>query len=317
MVMGFAHGLVFVLAWPLCCARLRDLRGPPEVSGVLDTVAKNTKDVKVAALKTKAAAAASRAQSAAAQASTEKIQTQQLEVQNKMKKPELDDALKMATQASKEAVADAKKAVAALEEVRRLSKVAIADAKVMAVAEVKSELTNKYHSLEEWRSKVLDNPFERAQKAGLAAAKPYNDMIKKFYARIGAYQDVAAGMMKKANALAGDAASLSGGAQGRMDGGDTIGANQDLNTAVGLKKSSQKYAASAAALHAEANNMNKMIAEYVAAGHLAAWHAAYNADPDVLPPPPVDPNTAFTPPPPSLLQKDEKLKVNAVKATHN
>merc|ERR1719387_1727463 len=122
---------------------------------------------------------------------------------------------------------------------------------------------------------------------------------------------------KKANALAGDAAGLAGGAQGRQDGGDVIGANQDLNTAVGLKKSSQKYAAGAAALHSEANNMNKMIAEYVAAGHLAAWHAAYKADPDVLPPPPVDPNIAFTPPPPALLQKDEKLKVKAVKASDN
>merc|ERR1719217_867610 len=170
----------------------------------------------------------------------------------------------------------------------------------MAVEEVKAGLTAKYKALEEWRSKVLDNPYERAQQAGIKAAKPYNDMIKKFYARIGQYQFEAANMMKKANALSSDAAGLSGGAQGRMDGGDVIGANQDINTAVGLKKSSQKYAAAASALHSQANQMNDMIATYVAAGHLAAWNAAYKADPDVLPPPPLDPNVAFTPPPPTL-----------------
>lgn len=299
--MGVAQWVVFALAWPLCFARLRtQLHGPPEVSGVLDKLATDTKDAKVAALKAKAVAAASRAQSAAAQAATEKIQAKQIEVQNKMKKPELDDALAMATEASKEAVEAAKLAVAALDETRALSPVAIADAKRLAVAEIKTELTAKYKALDEWRNTVLDNPYERAQQAGAAAAKPYNDMIKKFYARIGQYQLEAANMMKKANALAGDSASLAGGAQGRMDGGDVIGANQDLNTAVGLKQTSQKYAASASALHAQANNMNNMIATYVAAGHLAAWHAAYKADPNVLPPPPSDPNVVFTPAPPTL-----------------
>jgi hypothetical protein len=302
--MGVVQWVVFALAWPLCHARLRD---PPPVSGTLDKLASSTKDAKIAALKAKAVAAASRAQSAAAQASTEKIQTKQLEVQNKMKKPELDDALAMANQASKEAVASAKQAIAALEETRAMSKAVIADAKRLAVAEVKAELTAKFNSLQEWREKVLDNPYERAQQAGIKAAKPYNDMIKKFYARIGQYQLEAGNLMKKANGLAADATGLAGGAQGTMDGGDDVGANQNLNMAVALKKDSQKYASAANALHAQANSMNNMIAEYVAAGHLAAWHAAYQADPDVLPPPPVDPNTAFTPPPPMLLQKDEKL----------
>jgi hypothetical protein len=297
--MGVAHWVVLAIAWPLCSARLRQ-RGPPEVSGVLDTLATNTKDAKVKALKAKAIAAASRAQSAAAQVGTAKIGVKELEVKEKMKKPELDDALAMATQAAKEAVEAEKKAVAALDETRALSPVVIADAKRLAVAEVKSELTGKYKSLDEWRNKVLDNPYERAQKAGAEAAKPYDKMINKFYARIGQYQLEAANMMKKANALASDSAGLAGGAQGRLDGGDVIGSNQDLNTAVGLKQTSQKYAAAASALHAQANKMNEMIAQYVAAGHLAAWHAAYAADPDVLPPPPTDPNTVFTPPPPTL-----------------
>jgi len=307
--MGVAHWAVFALAWRLCFGELARLRrDQPTVSPTLDNLAQHTKDTKIAALKAKAVAAASRAQSAAAQASTMKIKTQQIVVQNKLKQPYLDDALAMANQASKEAVADAKKAIAALEETRALSKVVIADAKRLAIAEVKSELTAKYNSLQEWREKVLANPYEKAQQAGLAAAKPYNDMIKKFYARIGQYQLEASNLMKKANGLASDAAGLAGGAQGRLDGGDKLGANQDLNTAVALKKSSAKYAAAASALHAEANKMNEMIATYVAAGHLAAWHAAYKADPDVLPPPPVNPNIAFTPPPPTLLQKSEKLE---------
>jgi hypothetical protein len=307
--MGVAHWAIFALAWPLCFGELARLRrDQPKVDPLLDNLAQHTKDTKIAALSAKAIAAASRAQAAAAQTNTMKIKTQQIEVQNKLKKPYLDDALEMANQASKEAVADAKKAIAALEETRALSKVVIADAKRLAIAEVKSELTAKYNSLAEWRKKVLDNPYERAQQAGLAAAKPYNDMIKKFYARIGQYQLEASNLMKKANGLAGDAAGLAGGAQGRLDGGDKLGANQDMNQAVALKKTSAKYAAAASALHAEANKMNEMIATYVAAGHLAAWHAAYKADPDVLPPPPVNPNIAFTPAPPTLLQKSDKLE---------
>merc|ERR1719326_2127411 len=73
-----------------------------------------------------------------------------------------------------------------------------------------------------------------------------------------------------------------------------------------MKSTSAKFAGAANALHAQANQMNRIIAEYIAAGHMAAWHAAYAADPDALPPPPVNPNYAFTPPPPALLQKGEK-----------
>merc|ERR1719321_1650808 len=83
-------------------------------------------------------------------------------------------------------------------------------------------------------------------------------------------------------------------------------------TASAMKKTSAKFAGAANALHAEANQMNRLIAEYVAAGHQAAWMAAYKADPDALPPPPTNPNYAFTPPPPALLQtKDTAIEAAA------
>lgn len=271
----------------------------------LDKLEQGRTDAKIAALKTKAVAAAARARSAAAQAATAQLQTQQIEMENEMKKPELDDALQEAGKAAKRAVEASKEAIAALEEVKTIAKTAIADAKKQAVIEVKKELTASYHKLDEWRNTVLTSPWDRAQKAAIMANKPYNDMIRTFYNRIGQYQTVASDMMAKANGLAADAQGLASGAQGRMEGGDTIGANQDMSTAAAMRKSSAKFAGAANALHGEANNMQKMIAEYVAAGHLAAWNAAYQTDPDALPPPPVNPDLAFTPPPTVLLQKAE------------
>merc|ERR1719453_2425145 len=126
-------------------------------------------------------------------------------------------------------------------------------------------------------------------------------MIRQFYARQAQYQDAAAKMMGKANSLASGAAELAGGAQGRLDGGDAIGANQDLFTATAMKGTSEKYASAASALQSQASVMEKYIAEYVAAGHLAAWTEMYKTDPDALPPPPTDVNHAFNPdalPPP-------------------
>merc|ERR1719393_301916 len=116
-----------------------------------------------------------------------------------MKAPELKQHLEMAEQAAKKAVEASKVAVGALHKTQDIAKTAIEEAKRMAVAEVQAELTLKYHELEEWRTKVLDSPYERAQKAGLAAAQPFNNMIRQFYARQAQYQDAASKMMAKAN----------------------------------------------------------------------------------------------------------------------
>jgi len=290
------HLLVLVLAFARCYAVLR---GPPAVNPLLNDLASRSADAKIAAMKAKAVAAAARTQSAAAQAATVKLQAEKVEMQNAMKNPELKDHLVMAEDAAKKAVAASKVAVGALKKTQEIAKTAIEEAKKMAIAEVQAELTRKYNELDEWRSKVLDSPYERAQKAGILAAKPYNDMIKQFYARQGQYQDAAAKMMAKANSLAAGAAGLAGGAQGRLDGGDSIGANQDLFTATAMKASSEKYASAAGALHSEASTMSKYIADYIANGHLAAWNAMYKTDPDALPPPPVKPDYAYTPAPQS------------------
>merc|ERR1719217_1355428 len=111
-------------------------------------------------------------------------------------------------------------------------------------------------------------------------------MIKAYYKRIGQYQKTAKGMMGKANKLAAAAQGIGGGAQGRLNGGDPVGANQDIMTANAMRKQSGALAGAAESLQAEANKMNSWIPEYIAAGHMAAWIAEYKADPDALPPPP-------------------------------
>lgn len=290
------HWFALALACAQCHAMLR---GPPAVNPLLDSLTSKAVDAKIVALKAKGAAAAERTLSAASQAATAKLQAEKVAMENVMKAPELKQHLEMAEQAAKKAVEASKVAVGALHKTQDIAKTAIEEAKKMAVAEVQAELTRKYHELEEWRSKVLDSPYERAQKAGLAAAQPFNAMIRQFYARQAQYQDAAAKMMAKANSLASGASGLAGGAQGRLNGGDAIGANQDLFTATAMKGTSEKYASAANALQSQASTMEKYIAEYVAAGHLAAWTEMYKTDPDALPPPPTDVNHAFTPAPPS------------------
>lgn len=281
-------------------------RAQPVVNPLLDDLDKGNTENKVAALKAKAAAAASRARSAAAQAATSEIHVEQLEMQNKMKKPDLEDSLQIATEATKSAVASSKEAVAALKETKALAKVAVADAERLAVEEVKKMLTQKYHQLETWRDKVLTNPYDRARKAGAKAAEPYYKAIQGFYKRIQEYQMEARGLMGKANAMSASANGLSGGAQGRMDGGNPIGAKQDIETAKAMSAQSGALASEAQGLQAQADNMNKMIGEYLAAGHMAAWRAEYDTDPDAIPPPPLDPDRAFTPPPVMLLQEVQR-----------
>jgi len=273
-------------------------REQPQVNPLLDDLEAGNANAKIAALKAKAAASASRARSAAAQASTSQIHVEQIDMQNKMKKADLEDALVIATDAAKQAVQSSKEAVAALGEAKVLAKTAVADAKKLAVAEVKEMLAGKYHQLEEWRSKVLSNPYERAKKAGVAAAAPYYKGIQGLYKRIQDYQMEARNLMGQANAAAGNANSLSGGAQGKMDGGDPIGAKQDVENAKAMQAQGAALSGEANALEGQAQTMNNMIGNYIAAGHMAAWRAEYNADPDSLPPPPADPNRAFTPPPP-------------------
>lgn len=292
-------GLLLVSLAEAAASLVASNRAPPLVNGAIDSLQSGTSAAKIAALKAKAAAAVSRAQAAAALASTSEVHVEQLKMQNEKKKPQLADSLAVAKEATVEAVAAAKEAVAALAEVKAVAKTAVADARRLAVEEVKQELTNKYHQLEQWRSKVLDDPYTRAKKAGAKAAAPFNKMIKAYYGRIGQYQLVAGGMMSKANKLAAGAQSVAGGAQGRYNGGDTIGANQDIMTANAMRKQSAGLAGAANALQGEAKNMNQWIGQYIAAGHMAAWRAEYDADPDVIPPPPLNPDYAFTPPPPA------------------
>merc|ERR1719159_374148 len=117
-------------------------------------------------------------------------------------------------------------------------------------------------------------------------------MIKAYYKRIGQYQKTAKGMMGKAN-------SMAAAAQGTLNGGDAITANQNMMTANAMRKTANGLAGSAQALQGEATAMNNWIGQYIADAHMAAWTAEYNSDPDDIPPPPVNPNYAFTPPPPS------------------
>lgn len=292
--------LVAALAAPMVArgAAVRGLRAPPTVSGDVNDLVGGAADTKVAAFNAKAAAATVRARAVAAQAAATATRAEELQVTNEAKKPVLEKDLGVATSQAIAANKAANGAVAALAQTKAIAATAVDDAKKLAVEEVKARLKDMYHRLDEWRSHVLNSPYDNARAAGKRATKPYNDMIRKIRGKIGNFQLQASTYMGQANSLENGAEGIAAGAQGKLDSGDVVGANQDLMTAQSMQGRAAAEASAASSLQAQANGMNHLIAKYVQAGHMAAWKAEYLADPDALPPPPQDPNYAFTPPPP-------------------
>jgi len=246
----------------------------------------------------KAVSAALHARSSSSAASSALMHVQLLKARNALKKSNLDQALSQATNSAQMAAEYNTAAQASLTAVKEIAKAAVDEAKVLAVTEVQKALIGSYHNLESWRSKVLVNPVDKAKRAGAAAAEPYFKMIGQFQARMGQYGAESGMLMGQAHNAVSQADAIAGGAQGKMDAGDVMGARSDLQAAKALQVQGTQMGSAAQALDAQVRDMNKIIPMYIAQAHQAAWIAEYKMNPDGLPPPPVDANFAFTPPPP-------------------
>jgi len=277
--------------------RGRDIPGPPDVDPVKHELQMGTAAAKISALKVKSVFAANSAQAAAAQANTARIHVEELYVKTKAVMPELNAIKKAAKTQAAQANAASKDTIKSYKAMEKQMSKVTEDSKLLAVKEVKKLLKQKYHELSDWRHKVLANPWERGQVAATKAAVPYFKTMGAFAGSMAIYGLESGSMKSQASADAANAASLAAGVDAKRAGGDPIGAAQDQEMANALKIQSSQLAARASTLDGQASSMANVVPQYAAAAHGAAWNAEYAANPDGIPPPPIDPNFAYNAPP--------------------
>lgn len=295
------HLLLLLGSTSYALARERQLRrAPPPVDLVVHGGESRWAKAKVRSLQTKTLLAASSAEAAAAEAGTAPLRIEALRVQTTAVRPEIALSESIAETAAKSATKASSDATNALKATEANAKSVVDDAKRLAVFEVQKMLRSKYHELKEWREKVLTDPFTRRKKAAARAAEPYFKMVGKFKDQIVAYNAGIGSMTSRAENAEAAADSMKASAEAKDKSGDKIGAAQDHEMAKALKAESESLKGQASTMTDTVDNMEKtVIPQYVTAANLAAWNAEYREDPDSLPPPPVNPNFAFAPPPPS------------------
>lgn len=274
-----------------------DIPGPPEVNPVKNNLQVNTAAAKISALKVKSVFAANSAQAAAAQASTAKLKVEDLYVKTKAVMPELNEIKKVAKTQAETANAASKDTLKMAKGMQKQAKKVVEDSKLLAVQSVKSLLKEKYARLSDWRHNVLNNPWAKGQVSAAKAAAPYFKAMGGFAAAGAVYGLEASTMRSQAASDAANAKSLAGGVEAKIAAGDKIGALQDQEMSTALSMQSKQLAARAATLSSQIDSMKAPMAQYAGAAHMAAWNAEYATNPDGVPPPPIDPNFAFTPAP--------------------
>jgi len=258
----------------------------------------NTAAAKISALKVKSVYATNSAQAAAAKAATAKLHVEELYVKTMNVMPELNAVKKLAQSQAARANEASKETHGFRKGMEKKVSEIMTDSKLLAVQAVKKLLKDKYNELSEWRHKVLANPWEQGQVAAAKAASPYFKTMGTFAGSMAAYGLEASTMAGQASADLANAKSLAGGVEAKKEAGDVIGAEQDAEMAKALEAQSGQLAARSATLKSQVASMQNVMPQYSGAAHVAAWNAEFTANPDQVPPPPVDPNFAFTPAPP-------------------
>lgn len=272
--------------------------GPPPVGLEKHNMQINTAAAKISALKVKSLVAANGAQASAAKAATAKLKVEEVYVKTMNVMPELNAVKKLAKLQAAKANDASKQTIGFRKDMEKKASKITMDAKLLAVQEVKSLFKEKYKQLSEWRHKVLANPWEQGQVAATKAAAPYFKTMGTFAGSMAAYGLEASTMKSAAASDSANAESLASGVEAKKEAGDPIGAEQDREMAAALKTQSEQLAARAGTLDSQVASMQNVVPQYAGAAGMAAWAAEGAANPDAVPPPPVDPNFAFTPAPP-------------------
>lgn len=253
---------------------------------------------KVSGSRKRTVAALLRARGARARAHALEMYTEQLKLGSESKTAILKDMSAQATSQSDKAEAASQAAVKAYKEMKDKAKTMDSEAEGLARAEVQKLMSDQFQSLNDWRQKTLQDPHTQAQQAGARAEEPYVRMWNVFTKRVQAYASQAKSLAVQANEVHAESNTISDGAQRKLESGDAVGANQDLELARAMQTHSMELVDSAQALQASANDMNKQTSLYLTAAQAARARAEYDLDPNSMPLLAVDPQTVYTPPPP-------------------
>lgn len=232
-----------------------------------------------------------RAHAAAARAKTALLRTEEVELGEEARMVELQGAYNTASVKASNTALYAQSATRSFQATKSIADAAPAQAKQMAILKVQDMLSQAHSDLNDWRNKVLIDPDKEAYSKAAKAAKPYYDMANVFYSRMNDY------MGKSAGLTGGFAGSSTDMLPADISSPEVV-ANELLKEQ-SLQQAGVEWSTDPTIVQDGANSMKDIIPMYMAAGQQAAYGAHYSTNFDSLPSAPLDPNFAFTPPPPA------------------
>lgn len=287
----------WLLGWSVFSASGAGLKIQPLLNPRSHILETGSIAAKVAGSTDRAFAAISRAWVAQSVAAASEMSAEELATDSLTKATELKDMSSQATAQANVAGIANEDAINAVRTMESSASETVSQAKEMAVQRVQQLLASKYQELDTWRKDVLKDPYVQASKAVPKAQEPYNRALNSLYDRIQSYQSEIASTARQATQESVDAQTVSDQAEAKMQGGDIIGANQDLQLARSMLTRAGDLAHNAETLQASAAEMNNMVPLYYSAGLAAVASADHEGNPNSMPPFQMDPNIAFGPPP--------------------
>lgn len=254
---------------------------------------------KVAELKSQTLAAAAEAGAAAADARAAALRAQRVGLRNEVEVARVKRTIPAATEQVAKAVKHAKGAASVLEEAKAYaSKEATEKAQTLAVQTVQDFFTGKYQDLEDWRKTVLQDPWEAGRQAAFAAAEPLHKAQADALAKGKVYQEQSRVLATAAQKELTAAEQLSKAAALKQASGDSSGSRRDGDLSTALRKHGDELAVYAKKLKVEAGKLAAEAPQLAEKAYASAWAAEQKENPQALPPLPLNPNLAYTPPPP-------------------
>jgi len=263
----------------------------------VDALESGTVTETVHGLSKKVSTAASRAQASAARAASGLLRVQHLSLQSNHKRLEIADAVKEVTSAGELAALHAKIATAALKDSKLASTDAVNKAKVLAEKAVQDLFTRKYNELDSWRHAALTDGNVEATREAKVLAAPYYDAVTNIYKRANEYKSEATGLRLQANRLMGRAAKWQQRGDKEAEGGDSMNAEANYHKAHVLRERADQTEVKAKEMDKTAKDALGQAPAYMEAAGQAVKSAENQMNPYGLPPLPVDPMFAYTPPP--------------------
>lgn len=171
-----------------------------------------------------------------------------------------------------------------------MQKEAVANAAAWASAETQDKLADTYTGLQEWKMAVLHDPMQEAKRAAQKAVAPYRLALDNLHNQILSYEDRAKHLQSQAYALQNIAAGTAKLAVSLQGAGALGPAASNMKSAHQMIAQAANFITNAQGLSIKAQvlQLNWGITHGAATHALA--EAAHRYAPDLIAPPPVDPN---------------------------